>query len=125
MCLDPCSPPNPSKAAPGGVPTADHKLLHRGLVHRQPHLSSLGEAFGFGIPLGAPLATAKYCFRQSLEAEARLLSSAPPSEHPALGKIPPFSLLPLPQGYLLKYVRVNEVVWLMDTNRYCFFDLQK
>lgn len=20
--------------------------------------------------------------------------------------------------------RVNEVVWLMDTNRYCFFDLQ-
>lgn len=83
----------------------------------------LREAFGFGVPLGAPPATAEYYFSQSLEAKPSVLSSAPPSEHLALGRSP-FSLLPLHQGYLLKYVCVNEVVWLMDTNRYCFFDLQ-
>lgn len=82
-----------------------------------------GWYLALGVPLGAPPATAEYYFRHSLEAKPSLLSSAPPSQHPALGRIP-FSLLPLHQGYLFKYVRVNEVVWLMDTNRYCFFDLQ-
>lgn len=67
--------------------------------------------------------------RQSLEANPRLQAqlfpwaSFPPENTSLFKRI-------LSPCYLHAKViyssmcRVNEVVWLMDTNRYCFFDLQ-
>lgn len=71
-----------------------------------------------GVLLGTPPQTVTHFFPAGGEAKPRLQSSASPSPHPPLES--PFSLLPSRQGDLLTDYPVNEVVWLMDTNRYCF-----
>lgn len=104
--------------------------------HKTSLSSSFSDALGFAVPLSSWTSLQvklNISSRQSWAANPRLQSSAHP--HTIAGRDSPqrthhslkesFLLVTfMPRLSTQVCTEVNEVVWLMDTNRCCFFDLQ-
>ena len=126
VCLGLRTPLHPPGATPGAGPQhVFPSLLHWCPPDKEPFILFLGKhlASGFLWALGPSPDEDEY-FLMAAKAQPLPWAPLPPENTPLLWKrILSPCYLHAKVIYSSMY-RVNEVVWLMDTNRYCFFDLQ-